>query len=475
MAAFGSTYQAASAVPGNNAAEPPDHDLDGFEGYYGNLTLNGTQVNVSIGGDVNGNDTVGGFPADVIVGGFPGNVSWPGFPGNGSVEGLSGPPAFPPLPPGVEQLQMTVRMLHLYFPPVAFPLGIVLNLVSMVILCKPVFSHLSSSQYLLGLLITDTVHLLWILHQWLTIKAVPVYFVGGWCQFVTFTKGVVDFLTVWLAVGVGVDRFLATCFPEREQELCTACRARVAILGLFFVAMVVNLNTSLLSGLVPVYHNTVICTTIPAFQSTVATLSHIDVFVNGALPSCLLTVLTLGTLGSLLRDYYADRRWLLCQGRYSSTPTQSRTPRHGTAAERIADIAERQQTRAAVVLVFVFLLLSVPYHVHRVWEASRTIRYPGTHTPLRTYLIQEILQHVVRVRLGLTFWILIVFNNVFRKMFTDALCYCVGTCLLIRRRRRGVPVSLMASFEVPLRDEHCIDMVCEDREEEGVIQKNSGV
>ncbi len=356
-------------------------------------------------------------------------------------------------PPDSSDLQTAVRAIHVYYAPFLACVGMVTNVFSIVTMFRTGLHTQSASSYVIGLLVTDMLHLFWIFHNWLaTVRGVSVYFVGAWCHAITFVKGVSGFLSTWFYVALASDRFIARCLPERESELCSPCRGRLVVVSLTVTGIMIHLNTSLLSALL-VYNDIVICATNPAYYHTVAVLDKLDVVVNGVLPCFLVFIFTSLCLLSLLREHL-ENRLLFCQTHRSRTQRDSSVTHSHISLDPSPSGSE--QTRTCLALLLFYLLLALPLQVFQIRELS--VFGFDLATSLHSFLIQEILQYVSYSRLSLSFWILLTCHNTFRIHVTDCLWYCVTRRLYLRRH--GDMLSLAASPAAGIRSldfKDCVD------------------
>ncbi len=323
-----------------------------------------------------------------------------------------------------ETLQLIVRSLHLYFPPAATAVGIVSNVIAITLLRQRAFRLLTSASYLTCLILMDSVHLIWIFHQWLTaVNGVSVYVIGGWCQFVTFVVGVAVYVSVWVTVALATERFLATYYRHMQRSHCRLANGRIVCLMLVVAATVVYLNTSLLYS-VHNYQHVTICGANPAFLATVNRLQFADSIINGLLPYGIILGIVLLTLCAQIQN----RCVALCSGSKHSHSQRLLTRSLGRPGNDSLDTesgcvrtGDSSHTRACLGLLVLYLVLGLPYQLFRVKEGYDTVWKPSRQGLLRPYLIQETLKHVHYLKLTLNLWILLAFDGNLRQ----ALSGCV--------------------------------------------------
>jgi hypothetical protein len=206
---------------------------------------------------------------------------------NMSAAELLQPPVMMP-DPGLMQLQLHVRNLHLYYLPTVYCLTLLGNVFSIVILTDSMLKKLSSTQYLIGILVVEIIHVLTQLHTWIEDNGwnTGMFRIGGWCQFTTFASHISLFLSVWYTVFLSIDGYARFSFTV----LCKTWIARSSIAGAAIVAIVVYLNISILYGTVSV-GSQLICVQLQIFKDTHQKLACGDVIVNALIPTVLLIIL----------------------------------------------------------------------------------------------------------------------------------------------------------------------------------------
>ncbi len=330
----------------------------------------------------------------------------------------------------LELRQVVVRNLHLYFAPSVSPVGLVFNLLSIGILAKPKLSGFCSSQYVIGILVADSLYLVWIFHRWLVVRDVPVYTVGALCHFEVFTKGVLELLSVWLTVAMCIDHFLVMLFPVAHARLCSTCVARMVIVTLTIVATVVYLNTSLLYSVMS-YNGRTICTTNPAYEHVLYVLHTIDIFVNSGIALLLILLLLAISFCPAVtrhRNFGIHRGLQLHHDRLGGRLTPGSTP------PGYDETAVRMQSQASAALIVSFILFSGPVRLYRLQDTAHSLLNPNAEPSLHSFLITEILQYASHVRLAADLGLLMAFNQAFRTIFCRGLAKCMTPRLLFRAR-----------------------------------------
>lgn len=137
------------------------------------------------------------------------------------------------------------KQLQLYVLPLIVVVGVVGNTLSVLILTRPSFRRVATYTYLTAVAIADTLVLIAApFSQWLSelTDVDPREYANWSCKtIVLFTFTVSDF-SVWLLVAVTVERYLAVSRPLRVPTQCTRQRTVIVILGLFALALAVNVH-----------------------------------------------------------------------------------------------------------------------------------------------------------------------------------------------------------------------------------------
>ncbi len=287
-------------------------------------------------------------------------------------------------------LQDIVRNLRTNVSPTLACAGIVLNAICLAVACRRANTSVSAIHYVIGVVTVDTVRLGCMFHTWLNDQGYNLFFIGGWCQFVTFGESFSDFLGTWFTVALATDRFLRLSKPASSRGHFTPWRARVVILALVITATVVFLNTSLIVGVIQV-PNYRICDTLPAFGAIAVKLDQADVFINAVVPELVLVVLVLAIVVRLFNSSATNRPRCCCCGfeAYQLDAANSLMSDHAP-------------TRCGLCLVLSFLVLTVPYQALRARDTVAGLWFPPTPAQqLRSFLYQELLLHIKYLKLAL--------------------------------------------------------------------------
>lgn len=121
--------------------------------------------------------------------------------------------------------------IYFYSPALVF-LGIVGNSLLVTVFLSTKLKNISSSFYLAGLGISDSLILLDLAIEWIRFFGINIYGRNYFCQLLTFINRTAHFLSVWLVVAFSVERFIVVVFSRRQTIRNTRQGCFIAI-GVF--------------------------------------------------------------------------------------------------------------------------------------------------------------------------------------------------------------------------------------------------
>ena len=215
-------------------------------------------------------------------------------------------------PPDPAPLQHVATILRMYYQPVVAGLGVLINLVTMMILLYRPLRILSCNQYMLGVLISQIIHLVTLVSSSLTDHGYSIYTLGGFCQLTTFIQKGSSFMCLWCTVGLSVDGLIRVRHPDLEVHMCTLWRARIYIISVCVISVVVHLNTSLTVALYyyPPPDGTPICHDLHDLMRILNILGIVNAFVNSLLPYTIMLVAFLLICIRLAKNEYQHRMYM---------------------------------------------------------------------------------------------------------------------------------------------------------------------
>jgi hypothetical protein len=320
--------------------------------------------------------------------------------------------------PGLMQLQLHVRNLHLYYLPTVYCLALLGNVFGIVILTDSVLKKLSSTQYLIGILVVEIIHVLTQLHTWIEDNGwnTGMFRIGGWCQFTTFASHISLFLSVWYTVFLSIDGYARFSFTV----LCKTWIARSSIAGAAIVAIVVYLNISILYGTVSV-GSQLICVQLQIFKDTHQKLACGDVIVNALIPTVLLIILIALTMRQMCCSGNSNRH------RYKHPPALPRSQidnnldQNGTRLaalhkpQTINQFPPPSSTGFIVAFLIVHVSLCMPLDAYHFVQIIGDFVSPAAAGPsLKGFLLERIFQYIRSAKCVLNVIVLFGAYPVFR-------------------------------------------------------------
>ena len=376
--------------------------------------------------------------------------------------------------PNMATFRRAVHLLDMYLVPVLVAVGILGNLLSFMVFMGTYLRKMSSSIYLAGLAISDSVFLLTVFLSWADNIGVHVYHKPGWCQLLVYLTYVSSFLSVWYVVAFTVERYLAIRFPLKRQQMCTASRAKKVVIGLAVLAGVLY---SFAFWTAQVTENRLyrrlFCAIVPRYFHLVMNISNVDAFITLILP----TILIVGSNGRIavtLAEFYRHLHSQLARPHSEVTPRDSsvqlqsllprgtRTPCKTTATtttlQPMADqlhLTNSQEatssttvkishtangrddlfidssynrlqmkvTKMLLIISTVFLICNIPGHALRVYLYFVTLINEKTRPSHKILLVQKVFQFLYYFNFAANFFLYSLSGQTFRRGLVR-LCVC---------------------------------------------------
>lgn len=313
-----------------------------------------------------------------------------------------------------------LALLHGYYQPAIMALGLLLNLATFAILMGTKLSSFSSTRYLAACTFNDLIFLLILLITWLNERGFPLYRLGALCHVTTFFLDSSSFLCTWYTVCYSVDRFLSTCLPGWEKQLCTTAKANIVIISIAILALVVFLNISLTYMVVPI-GTQLACLPSQKFKHALRTLKQIHMFMNIVIPYILIVIIWVTcSIWCFMDRRLVARRPMVTRNRVTLDQNS---------------LGEGQNT-IYLVYVAIFLLSTSPMQIEQCRQTWKGITHPNTPDNFLSVLLARLLNYPYYTRSCLTFVICLAAYRGFRSV----LAKCMRNLLkrlreLIRRSR----------------------------------------
>lgn len=299
-------------------------------------------------------------------------------------------------------LQTAVRFLHVYYLPSITLFGLLGNLVCCIVLTRPVLAARSPGQYMLGLCVVNTVCLLTILHTWMTnYFNVHFYRLGGWCQFIEFVRTLSEFLSVWYAVSLGIDRLVAVCCGRGwRSAACTPFRAKIVLMCAAVAGAAVFLNISLTVGVIRIAGQPV-CTAVLEFAEMRDHLDKVDIVVNALMPAVVLVAVHTFIIARLVYNRF-----------FKSAAPANGVAVAGPEQEELRRV--RRETPPSLFITTVFLVFFMPQLVARIAQATNSLVYGYDNMSLHMFLWRKVCENLRCTHYALNLPVLVTFHGDFR-------------------------------------------------------------
>ncbi|ELT93787.1 hypothetical protein CAPTEDRAFT_64325, partial [Capitella teleta] len=280
-----------------------------------------------------------------------------------------------------------VHIMDLYLVPVIAVVGILGNIVSFMVFVATYLKHMSSSVYLAGLAVSDSVFLFVVLISWSNNIGNRTYHQHGWCHLFVYLAYVSSFLSVWFVVCFTVERHIAVCFPLRRQKWCTACRARVLVVSISGLALMLYMFALWMTEVID-YYGGPFCSVKPKYYQVVAAINIADTLSTLILPTVVITV-------------YHPTRSLSVYGRYVQSSSYNRL--------------QMKVTKMLLIISTAFLICNIPSHVIRVYAFSMSLIDPAYTPSHRFVLVQKLMQFVYYCNFSINFILYNLSGKAFRR------------------------------------------------------------
>ena len=317
----------------------------------------------------------------------------------------------------ISTFHRVVDILDNFFVPVIIIVGLVGNSLSLVVFTATYLRQMSSSVYLAGLALSDSVFLLTVLASWLINVNIRIFHLNGLCQLLVFCGYVSSFLSVWYVVSLTIEQCIAVQFPLKRQTLCTCRNAKLVICFLALVGV----------GLYSIsLHTTHIdegrCTVKGAFHHTMTVFTNVDTLVTLVVP----TVLILGSnirILIALAQFYRSNVLLSDHVWYSMVQNGFILPDDRPALHTNSTYNRLQMkvTKMMLMVSSVFLLCNIPSHVARLYSLFQ----PPTCTFLYT---QKMLLIVYYSNFSFNFILYNMSGTLFRNELSRFAKRVMNTC-----------------------------------------------
>ena len=279
------------------------------------------------------------------------------------------------------KLRAVLYHMRWYFTPTLVIAGILGNTLSILILLTSQLRYVSATHYLVGTAVVNTLYLVSLGLRWLNLFGIDVYNSAGWCQFISFSNSVCEFLSIWYVVSFTVDRYIRSCWIKQAHDMCTPFRAKSVLLSQLLVAIVVYMNISLTVGVVRLRGRPE-CAPLSIFYHDLRILDTLDIIINVMIPHSAIMVLILvmwwrwhhpikGSIANALQIQIQSQMRLQ---QWPSSSTRSRSAgKQPTSHQPGPELTFLELRRLSASFLLTVLFLRLPAEVFRVVRGTRRL------------------------------------------------------------------------------------------------------
>ena len=312
--------------------------------------------------------------------------------------------------------QITDALRKFYLPPLVAS-GLILNILLIFTVLRSKLRNFSVAPYLLTLAVTDSLFLLSLLLIWISTLNVDIYNAGELCQAITFISYSCVFLSMWINVALSVDRYIMVRYPLQADSCCSTFRAKIICVMFTVIAVAVYINISLLVGVIETKNGDTICVPLPKFAHQVRTLSRVDVLVNIIIPMiamCVLNSMTCVSVVQIDRNRKVVIRTVRMKNKTKLLDlTLQRRPR-----------MEVRISKMILAISWCYILFNLPSHLFRICIMFKSFYQPEAVISSELFVWQQCLLFAIFTRFALTFPVLCVSSQAFRKYVQSAIMSC---------------------------------------------------
>ena len=291
-----------------------------------------------------------------------------------------------------------IRMMDYYIVPLVVIVGLAGNSLSCVAFLMTSLKTLSSSVYLASLAVADSGFLLCVFFSWSTNIGVTLYNMPFGCQFFTFCSYVFSFLSVWLVVGFTVERYIATCFPFKRNEMCTSRRAKIVVLGLTTVAILIY-SYAWWTSSVQLFYDMKLCMTISDYYHFLKFMVNLDTILTFLVPFLAIFILNVRIVCAVTQIKQQHIQVTSIQDS-PSTPSISQNRIH------------TKVTTMLLVVSTSFLLLNLPKHILSI--LSMHFLSPSALQSMDYKAIEKLFTYVFYLNFSINFFLYSLCGKNFR-------------------------------------------------------------
>ena len=314
------------------------------------------------------------------------------------------------------------HILHTYVLPSDIFIGLMANFISILVFTGKDLRNLSSSVYVMAVLIADSGSLITMLAVWLEVLKYPINHMQGMCQFFVYLTYICSFLSVWYMVCITVENYITFCHPTRIQIMCTQRRARLVTVALAVGALCLYGVSPFIVDVTsdPNYPNySPTCRPKPKYTVFNDILTYIDSVLTLLVPSVAILLMLTAIVVSIVSSLRKKRK-----------RTVTKDP---ARAKNKTDCPQVRVAKMLFALSSTYLILNLPSHVIRLFFLLRPNDVTQPNITVQEGLMMLLFLYLSYINSCVKFFLLFAFSANFRK-------HILGTCIF-RRCQVYAPVS----------------------------------
>lgn len=305
--------------------------------------------------------------------------------------------------------QLVYQFLQVYILPVIVFPGLLGNTLSACAFLVKDLRRISSTVYVLAVLVADNGVLISLLFVWMEVLGFRFNHEEGMCQFQVYWSYICTFLSVWFVVCITVENYITICHPTRITTMCTVRRAVVTTVSLlvfglsfyavFIVTTIVNVH-NIGGRLVKM------CEMGNQYTKLVVLFVNADTTITLIVPLVLILFMLIAISLSVIKSVQMKKKRSVNQKNANNN--------------RFKSIPQVRVAKMLYILSLTFVILSVPSHALRTYFSFG----PATETMKvseQIVLVHTVLQFVYYTNFSIKFLLFACCSKNFRKSLFFAL------------------------------------------------------
>lgn len=341
---------------------------------------------------------------------------------------------------GEKFLLDVIYLLDEFGVPILLVLGVITNILVCITIRNSELKKVSAYCYLYSLGIVDSMYLLVMAVPWISPRLIDIYNMKGFCQLVYYFSLLTTFLSSWYVVMLLFDRLVISYRPDTARKFFNAFRTKCYITAVSIFAIVGHLYLTWTSGVFYFPHiKRHMCTIVQENYQDIIVMRKIDTVFGFITPVFLAVLLSLPLLVYLCASNFKCTNGILRvrtrmitvevrlnskrkRKRYSECPTCSCDRQRDVHKQRLLIISEsRRLTITAILVAFVYVMLSLPHNIIKSKIAFLNGDYIVTPEDSTLLKLFEDLFNINFVHKGLIYFLIL---PDMRKYFKDLFCSC---------------------------------------------------